>query len=91
MDDTRIRISKAQNGYIVEVTDPDIQKDNREADLVKGGKTVPWRDPDVKFTFATAKEVAEFITTNIDKMFPDNDSAAYSKAFEVASNEKAKK
>lgn len=90
MDDTRIRISKAQNGYIVEVTDPDIKKKNRESDLTKGGKVVPWRDPDVKFTFKTAKEVATFITTNIDKMFPDDADTAYSKAFDVASEEKGK-
>ena len=33
MDDTTIRISCAQNGYIVEVTDPDITEDNQNADL----------------------------------------------------------
>lgn len=88
MDDTTIRISCAQNGYIVEVTDPDIKKDNRGADLVKGGKTVPWRDPNVKFTFKTPKEVADFITTNIDKMFPDEDASAYASSFKMAAEDK---
>lgn len=90
MDDTTIRISKAQNGYVVEVTDPDIKKQNRESDLMKGGKSVPWRDPNVKFTFATPKEVSDFITTNIDKMFPDDSATAFSSAFDVASKEKTK-
>lgn len=90
MDDTRIRISRAQNGFIVEVTDPNIKKQNRNADLSKGGKIVPWRDPDVKFTFTTASEVSDFIKTNIGKMFPDDDDAAYSTAFKVASEAKDK-
>lgn len=88
MDDTTIRISCAQNGYIVEVTDPDITKDNRGADLMKGGKTVPWRDPNVKFTFKTPKEVAAFITTNIDKMFPDAEETSYASSFKMAAEEK---
>jgi hypothetical protein len=92
MDDTTIRISCAQNGYIVEVTDPDIKKQNREGEmtLTKNGKVTPWRDPHVKFTFKTPKEVADFITTNIDKMFPDDDDTAYSTAFDVASKTKDK-
>lgn len=88
MDDTTIRISCAQNGYVVEVTDPDIKKDNQSANLEKGGKTVPWRNPNVKFTFKTSKEVAKFISDNIEKLFPDEDEQAYSKAFDLAANEK---
>lgn len=90
MDDTTIRISVAQNGYIVEVTDPDIKQDNRNASLSKGGKVVPWRDPNVKFTFTTPDEVAKFITDNIDKMFPDAGDSAYSKAFDVAASKGGK-
>lgn len=88
MDDTVIRISCAQNGYIVEITDPDIKSDNASANLMKGGKTVPWRDPNVKFTFETPPEVAKFITTNIGKMFPDSNQTAYSKAFDLAAKPK---
>lgn len=88
MDDTTIRISCAQNGYVVEVTDPDIKKENRKSSLSKGGSEVTWRDPNVKFTFKTPKEVAKFITDNIDKMFPDADEQAYSKAFDLAAKEK---
>lgn len=85
MDDTTIRISCAQNGYIVEVTDPDIKKQNREGStLEKGGKYIPWKDPNVKFTFKTPEEVAQFITTNIGKMFPDSGETSYSKSFDVA-------
>lgn len=85
MDDTTIRISCAQNGYIVEVTDPDIKKQNREGStLEKGGKYVPWKDPNVKFTFKTPAEVAKFITDNIGKMFPDGDETSYSKSFDLA-------
>lgn len=87
MDDTTIRISCAQNGYIVEVTDPDIKKDNQGGTLSKGGKEVPWRDPNVKFTFKTAKEVAAFITTNIDKMFPDGEETSYASSFDMAAKE----
>ena len=88
MDDTTIRITCAQNGYIVEVTDPDIKNDNMGATLSKGGKDVEWRDPNVKFTFKTAKEVAEFITTNIDKMFPDEDASSYASSFKMAAEDK---
>lgn len=88
MDDTSIRISKAQNGYAVDVTDPDIRKDNRNADLVKGGKHIPWRDPNVKFVFKTPAEVAKFITDNIDKMFPDGDE--YSTSFSLAAKDNSK-
>lgn len=88
MDDTTIRISCAQNGYIVEVTDPDIKKDNEGAELEKGGKSVPWRDPNVKFTFATPVEAAKFITDNIEKLFPDKDSTSFSSSFDMAAKEK---
>jgi hypothetical protein len=88
MDDTTIRISCAQNGYIVEVTDPDIKKDNMGADLVKGGKSVPWRDPNVKFTFATPQEAGKFITDNITKMFPDKDATSFASSFDMAAKEK---
>jgi hypothetical protein len=91
MDDTTIRISCAQNGYIIEVTDPDIKKQNQKRDmsLSKNGADVPWRDPHVKFTFKSPAEVAKFITTNIDRMFPDSDE--YSTAFdlEVAKDSKS--
>lgn len=92
MDDTTIRISCAQNGYIAEVTDPDIKKQNSDRDmsLNKGGKYVPWKDPNVKFTFKTKPELAKFITDNIDRLFPDDDESSYSTAFKVASQPKDK-
>lgn len=86
MDDTTIRISRAQNGFIVQVDDPDIKEDNM-GDLTKGGKSVPWKDPTVKFTFTTAKDAAEFITTNISKMFPNEDASAFSKSFDMAAKD----
>ena len=88
MDDTTIRISCAQNGYIVEVDDPDIKADNKGASLKKGGDMVEWKDPSVKFTFATAKEASEFIAENIDKMFPDEKETAFSTAFDMATKDK---
>ena len=88
MDDTTIRISCAQNGYTVEVTDPDIKKENDKRYLTKGGMDVPWKDPHVKFVFKTPAEVAKFITGNIDKLFPDDDE--YSSAFDLAVSNDAK-
>lgn len=88
MDDTSIRIGCAKNGYTVEVTDPDIRKQNRSSDLRKDGKIVPWRDPNVKFVFKTPAEVAKFITDNIDKMFPDSDDDSYGTSFAIAAKEK---
>jgi len=87
MDDTTIRISSAANGYIVEVDDPDIKKDNAGATLKKGGVDVAWRDPSVKFTFKTAKDAASFITDNIDKMFPDEKETSFSTSFDMAAKE----
>lgn len=88
MDDTTIRISCAANGYIVEVQDPDIKKDNQGADLMKGGKSVPWKDPNVKFTFATPQDAADFIKANIEKLFPDDEQSSFSKTFDMASKDK---
>lgn len=91
MDDTTIRISCAQNGYIVELTDPDIKKDNMAGtSLSKGGKNVPWRDPHVKFTFKTTDEVKQFLDDNLDKMFPDSDESSYSSSFDLAAKDKSK-
>lgn len=72
MSEYVVKIEKLTNGYEVEYRDPDIVKANR-APTPKGGMSKPWRDPSRAMAFTTAKEVADFLSKNLDKMVADAD------------------
>lgn len=79
-----IRIERVQNGYVMEITDPEIVKQNRDKESYGKG----WRDPDVKYTFDEASELLEFLTKNIDKALPmDEYDASFDAAVKEASDD----
>lgn len=60
-----VRVEKLQNGYEVEVCDPDIVKANNKP---KSAYMDPWKG----YAFTTAKEVTDFLTKVMDTLEPDN-------------------
>lgn len=68
------RIEKLNNGYEVELRDPEIVKANSKG---KGA----YRDPCVAYCFNTVDEVLAFLKKNLDKALPDDE---YSSSFDAA-------
>lgn len=68
-----IEIEKAENGYIVEVHDPKIVRENQKSGA-------GWRDPDRYFLFNTWEKVVEFLRKSGDKLFAEGDYDAAFKA-----------
>ena len=75
-----IRIERVQNGYVMEITDPDIVKANKGKESYGKG----WRDPDVKYTFEESDDLVEFLRKNIDKALPMDE---YDSSFDAAVKE----
>lgn len=75
-----IRIERVQNGYVMEITDPDIVKANKDKESYGKG----WRDPDVKYTFEDSGELLGFLKKNIDKALPMGE---YEASFDAAVKE----
>jgi hypothetical protein len=67
MGETVLRIEKLQNGWEVEINDPKIIEENRKPKN-------SWTDPSKAYAFATAKEVADFITEHLDSLEPPPDA-----------------
>ena len=67
MGDATIKIEKLVNGFAVEYRDPDIVKANREPGTPSKNAT-PWRNPSREMAFKSAKEVAKFLETHLDKL-----------------------
>lgn len=75
-----IRIERIQNGFVLEITDPEIVKENKDKESFGKG----WRDPDVKYNFDTSEDLMEFLSENIDKALPMDE---YSASFDAAVKE----
>lgn len=77
-----IKIERAQNGFEVELEDPEIVKANDESE----GR---YRDPYVCYVFKTKQEVFDFLDKVIDKLDADeeNDESEYTSAFDEAAGE----
>lgn len=81
---TTIRIERVQNGYVMEITDPEIVKANKDKESYGKG----WRDPDVKYSFDESSELLEFLSKNIDKALPmDEFSASFDAAVKEATDD----
>lgn len=78
MGDCVARIEKLQNGYEVEMKDPEIVKANMKPS--KGGVGT-YRDPNVAYVFKTVEEVLAFLKTNLEKAIPADD---YESSFDEA-------
>jgi hypothetical protein len=83
LTDCNIRINRAQNGYSVSITDPEIVKANDARDSKSDG-CAPWRSPDVTYVFATVEKAVDFIKENIEKAFPKDE---FSSTFDKAAKE----
>lgn len=57
------RIERAENGYEVEVTDPEIVKQNNEKDS-------SYKNPNVSYVFEDIDGVLKFLKANLDKTLP---------------------
>jgi len=75
MDKPSIMIERAENGFEVEVKDPDIIEKNNNSDR--------WRDPCVSFVFKTLEEVQTFLTENAEKYMAAK-TDAYAEGFNKA-------
>lgn len=65
MSDCLLKVEKLENGYEVEIRDPEIDKANRDPK----SKT-PWQEPWKCYAFATPADVAAFVTAHLDKLKP---------------------
>lgn len=75
--DATIRLSRAANGFEVCLTDPEIEKKNRDT------KTPGWRDPVVKYVFADIAGVTEFLSENMEQVLTAADDE-YETSFQKA-------
>lgn len=63
-----VKIERLKNGWEVEMTDPEIIKQNQKSS--KGNAPSPWKDPNVGYAFKTAAEVCKFLEKNLEKAVP---------------------
>lgn len=78
MSESICKIERLANGYEVELTDPQIAKDNMN---MKSGK--PWRDPKVCYAFKNVKQVIKFLSQHLETALPlDEYSTSFDKAKE---------
>lgn len=80
MGDYCCRIERLNNGFEVEMKDPEIVKANNKRSG-KSNEPAPWKDPYVSFAFTTKEEVLKFLEKNLDKALPDD---TYSTSFDAA-------
>jgi len=83
MSDTLLKIEKMENGYEVEICDPDIMEQNE-----KNSKNAQWRDPWKSYAFGTVEEVAKFVSIHLGKLKPPPGAdEEYAAAFKSATKD----
>ena len=83
MSDTTLKIEKMENGYEVEICDPDIMEQND-----KNSKNAMWKDPWKSYAFGTVEEVAKFVSIHLGKLKPPPGAdEEYAAAFKSATKE----
>lgn len=82
MSDYVVKIERLANGYEVEMSDPEIIKNNQKP--TKSGSMGAWKDPKVSYAFKSVDEVIKFLKTNLDKAMPMDE---YGSSFEAAAAE----
>jgi hypothetical protein len=84
MGESVMRIDMLENGYKVEVCDPDIMEANNSP---KSEYESPWKS----YAFSTAPEVIAFVTATLEKLKPPPDATTeYASAFKQATKGDAK-
>lgn len=81
MGECVIKIERLSNGWEVEMTDPEIVKQNQK---ISSNKPTPWKDPKVSYAFKTKDEVTKFISANLEKAMPMDE---YESSFDLAAAE----
>lgn len=79
MDEMRVTITKAVNGYEVSARNPDIVRKNRKDDA-------GWQDPEVDYVFSTYDQMSKFLDDNLDVLLTppeDEFSGAFQKAVKL--------
>lgn len=74
------RIEKHRNGYEISINDPKIVAENRKKRDSKD--YTPWRDPMVSYVFKTVEELTTFLSENLAKAVPEDDT--YASSFDKA-------
>ena len=74
MSDCVLKVEKLENGYTVEIIDPEIQKANDDP------KSKQWKDPWKEYAFTTAEEVKNFVGEQLDSLKPPPDADMEMKA-----------
>lgn len=83
MSDTLLKIEKMENGFEVEICDPDIMEQNE-----KNSKNAQWKDPWKSYAFGTVEEVTAFVQKHLGKLKPPPSAdAEYASAFKSATKE----
>ena len=77
MSDCVLKVEKLENGYEVEICDPEIQAANSK-------RKSSWKDPWKSYAFGTAAAAAEFITKKLETLTPISDDEEYAGAFAEA-------
>ena len=86
MDNCILKIEKLENGYEVEIVDPDIREANSKPS--KSGKYVPYEDPWKGFAFTDVDSMLKFIKEKIPALHPLDEDEEYSEAFATSVKEK---
>lgn len=79
MGECVIKIERLNNGWEVEMTDPEIVKQNQKPS--KGNSYTPYKDPKVAYAFKKKEEVVKFISANLEKAMPMDE---YESSFDEA-------
>ncbi len=92
--DEFLRVSRFDNGFLVEIKDPGIVKYNKKNDSVDDyKKRKPYRDPWRTFVFPTAQKAQAFMAANLDKAIvaaKTEDTSEFETAFDLAANASTK-
>ncbi len=85
MSDGRIYIERERDKFCVRLSDPEIEKANRNS-----GKDTPWQDPMVEYDFADKAQVLKFLDKAMDIALPADDySSAFGKLAKEAGGEES--
>lgn len=81
MNNSILRVEKQENGFSVEVCDPEIMASNEMPKSI-------WQDPWKSYVFKTSKEVKVFVGERLDSLkAPPDPDAEYSTEFKRQTGE----
>lgn len=81
MGDDVVHIEKLENGWELEICDPDVQAKNRDPKY-KG----PWQDPWKGYAFSDIDAMLAFLKEKLPELHPEDEDETYAQAFTAASD-----